>query len=128
MLAMAQRGWQSPPSIFRPGGRARRKAQASARFDSSNDVTRLDDAIDYLDLGCFHSLEPAVRSGYVSSLTRLLRPQAIYMLYAFLGPVEGWPAESEIRRLLGTGFALAMLEHGDFNGRPSGWFTWIRRP
>jgi len=134
-IAMAQRGWQVTAIDFsaRALQRARRKARqanAAVRF-LQRDVTRLDDLagpFDYaLDLGCFHSLVPAVRSRYVSALARLLRPQAVYMLYSFLEPAEGWPAEAEIRRLLGTGFDLTVLEHGEFNGRPSGWFTWIRR-
>ena len=134
-IAMAQRGWQVTAIDFsaRALQRARRKARqanAPVRF-LQRDVTRLDDLpgpFDLaLDIGCFHSLEPAVRSRYVSAVARLLRPQAVYMLYAFLDPDEGWPAEAEIRRLLGTGFELAVLEHGEFNGRPSGWFTWIRR-
>jgi SAM-dependent methyltransferase len=134
-ITLAQRGWQVTAIDFSAEAlrRARRKARqahASIRF-LRRDVTRLDDLpgpFDFaLDLGCFHSLEPVGRSRYASSLTRLLRPGGVFMLYAFIDPGEGWPAEAEIRRLLEQDFDLAVLEHGEFNGRPSGWFTWIRR-
>ena len=135
-VAMAQRGWQVTAVDFsaRAIQHARRKArQARARIHFlRRDASRLDDMtgpFDFaLDIGCFHSLKPAARSRYVSALTRLLRPQGVYMLYAFLHPVEGWPAEAEIRQLLGSNFDLTALEHGEFNGRPSGWFSWTRRP
>jgi SAM-dependent methyltransferase len=134
-ITLAQRGWEVTAIDFsaRALQRARRKArhaQVSIQF-LRRDVNRLDDLagpFDFaLDLGCYHGLDPAVRSRYVSSLARLLRPGAAYMLYAFLDPSEGWPAEAEIHRSVGTAFDLSRLDHGDYHGRASGWFTWIRR-
>jgi SAM-dependent methyltransferase len=134
-IAMAQRGWHVTAVDFsaRAIQHARRKAR---RAETSvlwlrRDVTELEDLAGpfefALDLGCYHSLDPAVRSRYVANLARLLLPGATYMLYAFLDPAEGWPAEDEIRRALDTAFDLSRLEHGEYHGRASGWFTWIRR-
>jgi SAM-dependent methyltransferase len=134
-IALAQRGWDVTAIDFSSTAlnRARRKARQShalVRF-LQRDVTRLDDLagpFDFaLDLGCFHGLAASSRAGYVANLARLLRPGAVLMMYAFLDPAQGWPAEAEIRKLHGDGFDLANLDYGEFRGRPSGWFTWIRR-
>ena len=134
-IALAQRGWDVTAIDFSSTalGRARRKARRSriSVHFLQRDVTRLEDLagpFDFaLDLGCFHGLAPSSRAGYVDTLARVLRPAAVLMLYAFVDPSQGWPAESEIRGLYGETFDLASLERGEFRGRPSGWFTWIRR-
>jgi len=134
-VTLAQHGWQVTGIDFsaralRAARRKARLAHVSVRF-LRRDVTRLDDLrgpFDFaLDLGCFHSLDPSSRPRYASTLARLLRPGAVSMLYAFLDPAEGWPAESDVCEAFGGGFDLTDLEHGEFNGRPSGWFTWTRR-
>lgn len=134
-ITLAQRGWQVTGIDFseralRTARRKARQANVSVRF-LRRDVTRLEDLagpFDFaLDLGCFHSLDRSARPGYVFALARLLRPGAVSMLYAFLDPADGWPAEAEIREAYASTFDLAGLEHGEFDGRSSGWFTWIRR-
>lgn len=134
-VALAQRGWEVTAVDFsaRALGAARSKAaraSVTVRF-LRRDVTRLDDLqgpFDFaLDIGCFHALEPAARRPYAASLARLLPPGATSMLYAFLDPSDGWPAEAEVRAAFEPDFELSRLEHGEFDGRPSGWFTWARR-
>jgi SAM-dependent methyltransferase len=134
-VALAQRGWQVTAIDFswqavQAARRKARQAGVTVRF-LRRDATRLDDLPGPFDLavdiGCFHSLDPQARPGYATSLARLLRPGATYLLYTFLDEEDGWPAEADIRRLYGPEFELARLEHGEFDGRTSGWFTWTRR-
>ena len=134
-ITIAQHGWDVTAIDFswRAIRLARRKARAagaSIRF-LRRDVSRLEDLVgpfDFaLDLGCFHSLEAAPQAGYAATIARVLRPGATLMMYAFLAPEEGRPAEAEIRRRFSDPFDLIRLEHGEFEGRPSGWFTWKRR-
>jgi cyclopropane fatty-acyl-phospholipid synthase-like methyltransferase len=135
-ITLALQGWQVTAIDFseRALRRARDKARAarvSIRF-LRRDVTRLDDLtgpFDFaLDIGCFHGLDGAARPRYAAALARLLPPEATYMIYTFLLPEEGWPSEGEVREAFDGPFELSRLEHGEFNGRPSGWFTWKRRP
>lgn len=134
-VALAARGWEVTAVDFsrRALRAARTKAARAAvivRF-LQRDVTRLDDLegpFDFaLDIGCFHAIDPAARRHYSITLGRLLRPGATYMLYSFLDPSDGWPAEIEVRDTFEGRFDLSRLERGEFNGRPSGWFTWRRR-
>lgn len=133
-ITLAQRGWEVTAIDFsaRALKSARRKAErlgVPVRF-LHRDVTRLDDLagpFDFaLDLGCFHSLNPEARSRHAAGLARLLRPGATVLLYAFLAPNDGWPSEDDVRRAFQPSFLLADLQSGEYNGRPSGWFTWIR--
>ncbi len=135
-ITLAQHGWQVTGIDFswRALLSARRKARAAGVAVQllRRDVSRLDDLagpFDFaLDLGCFHSLEPYQQERYAATVARVLHPGATFMMYAFIAPEEGWPAEAEIRRCFSTPFDLVRLDHGDFEGRPSAWFTWRRRP
>ena len=134
-ITIAQHGWDvtaidfSWRAIREAGGKAR---AAGIRIQFlRRDVSRLDDLagpFDFaLDLGCYHSLEAAQQTRYAATIGRVLRPGATLMMYAFLDPAEGWPTEAEIGRCFSGAFDLVRLEHGEFEGRPSGWFTWKRR-
>ena len=134
-ITLAQHGWDVTAIDFswRAIRLARRKARdagASIRF-LRRDVSRLEDLagpFDFaLDLGCYHSLEAAQQARYAATIARVLHPGATFMMYAFLEPDEGWPAEAEVRRSFSSPFDLVRLDHGEFEGRPSGWFTWKRR-
>jgi len=135
-VTMATRGWEVTGVDFswRAIAAARRKARRAgvAVAFLRRDVTRLDDLrgpFDFgLDIGCFHSLEVAARPRYATHVGRLLRPGAPFMLDAFLDPDDGWPSETDVRRAFEPHFALERIERGEFEGRPSGWFTWTRRP
>ncbi|MBE0602740.1 MAG: class I SAM-dependent methyltransferase, partial [Deltaproteobacteria bacterium] len=91
----------------------------------------LDGPFDYvLDIGCLHSLKAEDRMRYAANLSRLLRPQAWYMLYAWLpregkGGAVGISAE-EVESLLGADFSGDRTVSGEEKGDPSAWY-WFRR-
>ena len=72
---------------------AKRKARSAELADrvrfERGDVTLMrrwatGQSIDFAyDIGCFHNLDPEARARYVAALTAVLKPGAIYMLYAF---------------------------------------------
>ena len=94
-IYMASKGWDATGVDFVP--RAIRAARAKGTRATSHvafmvgDVTRLHDlpiepGFDLLfDQGCFHSLPEAAQPAYAREVTRMARPGATYLLYAF-GP------------------------------------------
>ena len=134
VIYLAQHGWQAVgvDYVGKPINTAKRKAKAAgvaAQFFQA-DVTRLDfldPPFDFaLDMGCFHSLEHDRRAEYISGLRRLLRPGALYLLYAFKPEARmGGIAVDEMMKLFGDGFANLKVEHGE--GRPSAWYTFARK-
>lgn len=120
-------------------GLARRKARSSnvankVRFERG-DVTlmrrwAISNSIDFaFDIGCFHNLEVEARQRYVSGLTAVLKPGAIYMLYAFEPQADRrGVALDEIAALFDHAYKLeGMRRGGDRNGRASAWYTLIKR-
>jgi len=118
---------------------ARRKARSSnvanqVRFERG-DVTlmrrwAISNSIDFAyDIGCFHNLEAEARQHYVSGLTAVLKPGAIYMLYAFEPQADRrGVALDEIAALFDQAYKLEGMRHGgDRNGRASAWYTLIKR-
>jgi len=99
---------------------------------SVTDLSALSGPFDYvLDIGCLHSLKEEDRPRYATTLSRLLRPQAWYMLYAWLprpweGAVVGIPTE-EVELLLRENFSNVRTEIGEENGNPSAWYWFQRR-
>jgi SAM-dependent methyltransferase len=92
---MASKGWEATGVDFVP--RAIRTARAKTERASVGamffvgDVTRLHElaiepGFDLLfDQGCFHSLPEAAQPAYAQEISRMARPGATYLLYAF-GP------------------------------------------
>lgn len=137
-ITLAQHGWQVAGIDFvgRAIRQARRKArQASVQVDfRQGDVTRLDDLhgpFDLaLDIGCFHSLSPAGRATYAANLERLLRPQGVFLMYAFVAPPGevGMGLQTRDLELLERCLHLVNRNDGTDRGqRPSAWFTYQRR-
>ncbi|HSR46961.1 MAG TPA: class I SAM-dependent methyltransferase [Anaerolineales bacterium] len=135
-ITLAAAGWQVTAVDFssRALATARRKARAAGadiRF-LHRSVTHLGDIggpFDLaLDIGCFHSLGAADRSSYGREVARLVQPGGTLLLYAFIDPEGGWPAEDDVRAACEPAFELDALQRGEFEGRPSGWFWWTRRP
>lgn len=146
-LYMGGLGWQVdavdyiPAAVAEAGERARRAGLAGrVRFHTVS-VTRLGflhPPYDFaLDVGCAHSLTPAELRRYHRHLLRLLKPGAVYLLFAHLNPLEGgaderhWLDEDDLRRVFGRGFTLERVEYGQtqVNDQPawrSAWF-WFRR-
>jgi cyclopropane fatty-acyl-phospholipid synthase-like methyltransferase len=119
---------------WRAIGLARRKARTAElkvqfeRGDASQ-VTRwaAPNSIDFAcDIGCFHSLSSDARDRYVTGLRQVLRPGAIYMLYAFAadeGSARGISPD-EIAARFADGFVIEQVKQGnDRNGRASAWYT-----
>ncbi len=91
-----------------------------------------------LDVGCMHNFDEAQLQAYQNELRRLLRPGALYLLFAHLrnpDPTDNedqrWPDEKRLRALFADGFALEKVEHGvtQVEDQPpwhSAWF-WFRR-
>jgi cyclopropane fatty-acyl-phospholipid synthase-like methyltransferase len=81
------------------------------------------------DIGCFHSLTTESRRRYVAALTAVLRPGAVYMLYAFEPQADRrGVALDEIAALFDRIYRLDELRHGtERGGRSSAWYTLIKR-
>ena len=118
---------------------ARRKVRAAQLTDrvrlERGDVTLLrrwvpDDSLDFaFDIGCFHNLNAEARRRYVSALTAVLKPGAVYMLYAFEPQADRrGVALDEIAALFDPAYRLDTLRRGsDRRGRGSAWYTLIKR-
>ncbi len=81
------------------------------------------------DIGCFHNLKPEARQRYVAALTAVLKPGAIYMLYAFEPQADrAGVALDEIAALFDAAYRLDGMRRGsDRNGRGSAWYTLVKR-
>ena len=107
---------------------------ACVRFERG-DVTlmrrwAISNSIDFAyDIGCFHNLDAEARKRYVSGLTAVLKPGALYMLYAFEPQADRrGVALDEIAALFDQAYKLEGMRHGgDRNGRASAWYTLMKR-
>jgi SAM-dependent methyltransferase len=118
---------------------ARRKVRAAQLADrvrlERGDVTLMRrwvacQSIDFaFDIGCFHNLKAEARQRYVAALTGVLKPGAIYMLYAFEPQADRrGVALGEIAALFDLAFRLDTLRRGsDHRGRGSAWYTLTKR-
>jgi cyclopropane fatty-acyl-phospholipid synthase-like methyltransferase len=86
------------------------------------------------DIGCFHNLKAEARQRYVAALTGVLKPGAIYMLYAFEPQADRrGVALEEIAALFDPAYRLDAMRRGadrggsDGIGRGSAWYTLIKR-
>ena len=132
-MYLARHGWETVGVDFvgRAIGAARRRARdagVSCTF-VVGDVTRLDADGPFdlaLDIGCLHSLPVARRSAYAAGLGRVVRSGGTYLLYAFApgGPAFGLTGD-EVRATFADAFAVVGVEEG--KGRPSAWYTLVRR-
>ena len=130
---LALHGWSAVGVDF--AGRAIAKARRRARDAGVSctflvgDVTQLEVAGPFdlaLDLGCLHSIAISGRTGYASGLARVVRSGGTYLLYAFApgGPAFGLTVE-DVRATFTEAFDLVGVEEG--KGRPSAWYTLVRR-
>lgn len=142
-IYMANKGWQVTAVDFVP--RAIRTARAKAAAVGVSvaclvgDVTRLHElpiepGFDLLfDQGCFHSLPESAQPAYAREVSRMARPGATYLVYAFgrqadTGPRPFFPrgiAPDEVRTCFAA-FELIEARPGTdpFN---SHWYTLRRR-
>jgi len=150
-IYMARHGWEVDAVDFVPEAinEAKKRAAAASveiRFHLA-EVTNLDflnGPYDFaLDVGCGHSLDQAEQRRYRDHLRRLLRPGAIYLMFARLQEEEigtgnedladGPPAlnDGDLIRMFEDGFILEWSERGstiapDQPAWASGWFRFRR--
>ena len=116
---------------------ARRKAQSigAAIHFVRGDVSYMDrwvtaDSIDFAyDIGCFHALADGARTRYVHALSSVLRPHAIYMMYAFTACQPGGRGlvDGEVERRFNQDFDLESVQHGAYRDeRRSAWYTLVK--
>lgn len=139
VLTLAHAGWEVSGVDFSPLAirRARRKLarsgyKAELRVLDVTDLSGIEPAFDLaFDIGCFHSLSPGERSGYIDEITRLVGTGGTYMLYSFLkGDRSHRPGlldARELTALMDDAFEMVSIEHGSFNDQRSAWFTFTRR-
>ncbi len=104
-------------------------------------VTELDflhETYDFaLDVGCAHGLTLEELRSYHRQLSRLLKPGAIFLLFAHLNEEadeseeQNWMDEVHLRELFAIGFALEKVEYGQTQVNDqapwrSAWF-WFRK-
>jgi 2-polyprenyl-3-methyl-5-hydroxy-6-metoxy-1,4-benzoquinol methylase len=137
-IALARHGWTVTGVDFVPEAidAARRKAAAAGlpvdfRVADVSDLGMLSGGYDFaLDIGCLFTLAEKSRGKYARELSRLLRPNGWFMLYAWLprtwkGGTAGISAE-EVASLLRQDFAEVRSVVGEESGHPSAWY-WYRR-
>jgi SAM-dependent methyltransferase len=133
VVYLARHGWEAvgvdfvKRAIAKARGRARDAGVACTFL--VEDATRLQVAGPFdlaLDMGCLHSIAVSGRSGYAAGLARVVRPGGTFLLYAFEpgGPAVGLTA-NDVRATFANVFAVVGVEKG--KGRPSAWYTLIRR-
>jgi 2-polyprenyl-3-methyl-5-hydroxy-6-metoxy-1,4-benzoquinol methylase len=138
-ITLARHGWRVTGVDFIPKAilAARAKAARSGfaidfLVESVTDLSGLSGPVDYiLDIGCLHALKEEDRTRYAANVSRLLGPQAWYMLYAWLprrweGGVAGISME-EVESLLGAALSKVRTTIGEENGNPSVWYWFQRR-
>ena len=138
-ITLARNGWRVTGVDFIPKAilAARAKAARSGfaidfLVASVTDLSALSGPFDYvLDIGCLHALTAEDRTRYATTLSRMLRPQAWYMLYAWLprpweGAVVGISTK-EVEILLRENLSNVRTEIGEENGNPSAWYWFQRR-
>ena len=81
------------------------------------------------DIGCFHNLESEARRRYVTALTAVLKPGAVYMVYAFEPSTDRRGVDmGEIATLFDREYKVEGLRRGtDQNRRGSAWYTFMKR-
>lgn len=148
-IFLARHGWQVDGVDFIPEAiaEAAERAQAAGvmervRFHEAqvSELGFLHGRYDFaLDVGCMHSLDEAELQNYAAGLRRLLRPDAVYLLYARLadpdrdsdsGP-RGVP-EQTVKTLFADGFELEQFIAGEtvVEDQPvwsSAWFYFRRQ-
>jgi SAM-dependent methyltransferase len=140
-ITLAQRGFEviGIDISRRAIALAKRKTRSAQLADrvrlERDDVTLLrrytiSHSIDFAyDIGCFHNLKPEARQRYVAALTAVLKPGALYMLYAFEPQADrAGVALDEIAALFDAAYRLDGMRRGsDRNGRGSAWYTLVKR-
>ena len=137
-IYMVQQGWHVTGIDFikKPIRTARKKAKQAGLTEKTTfihgDVTKLDQYLIppsqfALDMGCLHGLSPQGRLDYAAGLSKILDPNAIYMILAFQpttsrGQTIGLSIQ-EIRTLFGDHFSILKYED---DPKPQLWY-WLKK-
>ncbi|MBN1811719.1 MAG: class I SAM-dependent methyltransferase [Anaerolineae bacterium] len=138
-IYLARHGWQavgvdfSTLAIWRGRCKARRAGIDCTFYRADvTDLSFLEETFDFvLDIGCLHGVPVEGWQRYAAQVSRLVRPEGLYMLYAFvprpdrLGPRGVSPAE--LRDLFERAFVVERQEGGDDPTGPSAAWYWMRR-
>jgi len=119
---------------IRRAQRKARRAGMDCKFyrEDVTDLAFLSDPFDLaLDIGCLHSLPQERWERYAAEVARLVRPEGLYLLYAFTSQPDQSTrrgvASEEVRSLFTPAFAMEREEGGeDPSGPQSAWY-WLRR-
>ncbi len=146
-LFLARLGWQVDAVDFIPQAieEASRRAEQAGVADGIHFHLAPVTELDFLhgpysfavDVGCAHSFSLDELNSYHRQLLRLLRPGALYMLFAHMNEVKAdpeakrWLDEADLRRIFSEGFDVERVEYGttqvgDQAPWRSAWF-WFRR-
>lgn len=137
-ITLARHSWKVTGVDFAPNAirAARKKAiQTGLEIDfhvgDVTDLFMLSGPYDYaLDIGCLFTLKTDDRKKYVNHLVRLLRPEGMFMLYAWLPrPWKGstWGiSPEEVDALLDSSFMKIRSVMGEENNFPTAWY-WFQR-
>ena len=137
-LYLASRGWSVTGVDFIPQAirRARQKAQAAGLVVDFHvaDVTKLDFLTGSFDLavdvGCLHTLTPDQQRQYSDQLARLMRPGAIYTVYAFYPRQFGSRfiglTPEDLQQRFVPAFTVVSVVQGKGAGPQSAWYQ-LRR-
>jgi cyclopropane fatty-acyl-phospholipid synthase-like methyltransferase len=137
-ITLAQRGWRvvgvdfSPKAIATARGKvAQMSLDIELHVGDVSDLHYLDGPFDYaLDIGCLHTLSPAQRKPYADEVARLLRPGAVFMLYAWLPQTRGRRrmglSTQAVEDLFQAGFMRTKSVQGKDGPGESVWY-WFNR-
>lgn len=130
VIALAKHGWEVRGVDFVPKAirLARRKARA-AGFDVSFRVGDVTDPAHFqgqydliYDIGCYHSIDPVIRSRYHQLVAKHLSPDGTYLLYGFLEEEGNRIREADVEAFQAE---LDLKQRENCTGtkdRPSAWF------
>jgi SAM-dependent methyltransferase len=137
-IALTRHGWQvtgvdfSPKAIAAARRKATREAtKADFHVGDVSDLHYLHGPFDYaLDIGCLHTLSSAQRKPYADEVARLLRPGAVFMLYAWLPQTRGRRqmglSTQAVEDLFQAGFMRTKSVQGKDGPGESVWY-WFNR-
>lgn len=140
---LLEKGWQADGVDFVPRAIevARQKLAdfPQARYGLyCHDVSKLHTITDWrapydlvLDIGCGHSIPVDEAGAYARDVAALMKPGAIWMLYAHQPDAErdfGWTPD-DVRRIFSADFEIASQQLSDdtSSGMPSGWYRLVKR-
>lgn len=136
LIAMASRGWDVTgidiSYLAIRQAKQKTKAAGVSAHVQRGDVSRLEGItgiFDFaLDIGCFHNLDVEERIEFQNSISRVLHPGGIYLLYSWLiNTDDGISAEDAILKTFSPGFDHTATQHGTDGSRHSAWFTFTRK-